>query len=319
MADGANGEPRYPMRVVVGRTGLTADVLRAWERRYRAVRPKRSAGRQRLYSEEDVTRLTLLRRATVAGHSIAEVARLDIPALEALVDEPLRGATGVPAEAIDAVVAAAIAATERLDATGVEAALKRGALLLGGAALVDQVISRFLGRVGERWHAGSLRPAHEHLASAAVRRVIEWAAAAYTPGPRAPRLVVATPLGELHEFGAMLAAAAAVEEGWRVVYLGASLPAADVAAAAGQLGARAVALSAVYADSGATLDEVRATARALPRGTALLVGGAAAEERADALRDAGARVLSDIPSLRRALRALRAATQVDPRGTPEEG
>ena len=80
--------PRYPVRVVIARTGLTADVLRAWERRYGAVRPQRSGGRQRLYSEEDVTRLTLLRRATLAGHSIAEVARLRTEALEALVDEP---------------------------------------------------------------------------------------------------------------------------------------------------------------------------------------------------------------------------------------
>src|SRR3712207_5380935 len=136
MVDRANGEPRYPVRVVTGRTGLSADVLRAWERRYGAVRPQRSAGGQRLYSEEDVARLTLMRRATLAGHSIAEIARLDVPALEALLEEPAPAQSGPPAEAIEAVVAAALAATERLDAGAVEGALKRGALAFGGTAMV---------------------------------------------------------------------------------------------------------------------------------------------------------------------------------------
>src|SRR5918998_1168765 len=204
MVDRASGAPRYPMRVVISRTGLTADVLRAWERRYGAVRPQRSAGGQRLYSEDDVARLTLLRRATLAGHSVAEIARLDESALEALLEEPARAQVGPSADAVDAVVATALAATTRLDAPAVEAALKRGALAFGGPALVDQVLSRFLQRVGELWHAGTLGPAHEHLASAAVRRVLGWATDAYTATPRAPRLVVATPVGELHEFGAML-------------------------------------------------------------------------------------------------------------------
>ena len=102
-------ESRYPIRVVIARTGLTADVLRAWERRYGAVRPQRSAGGQRLYSEEDVTRLTLLRRATLAGHSIAEVARLRTEALEALVDEPRADASRAAPDMDSAVVRSALA------------------------------------------------------------------------------------------------------------------------------------------------------------------------------------------------------------------
>ena len=317
MADLEGGEPRVPVRGVIARTGLTADLLRAWERRYGVVHPARSAGGQRLYSEEDVARLTLIRRATLRGHSIGELARLDVPALEALLEAPSR-TSGAPSRAataaeVETLVDAALAAAERLDAPALEGVLKRGALALGGGALVDDVVARFLHRVGERWHEGTLSPAHEHLASATVRRVLAWVAETYEggdPPSRAPWLVVATPAGELHEFGAMLVAAAAAEEGWRVVYLGASLPASHVAAAAEQVGARAVALSVVHADGaegeGSALDELRATARALPRGAALLVGGAAAGRHAEALGELGARVLPDIPALRRTLRTLRA-------------
>ena len=308
MADRANVEPRYPVRAVIARTGLSADVLRAWERRYGAVAPQRSPGGQRLYSEEDVARLVLLRRASQAGHSIGEVARLDVAALEALLDDAIRPPTTAPtAEAVEALVAGCLAAAARLDAVALEAALKRAVLAFGGTALVDDVLPRFLRRVGDRWHEGAIGPAHEHLASATVRRVLAWLTDMYVVPPRAPRLLVATPAGELHEFGAMLAAAAAAEEGWEVVYLGASLPAGQVAAAAAQVGARAVALSAVHDEGAAALEEVRAVARALPLGVALLVGGAAAERAGGRLHAAGARLLPDLPALRRALRALRAA------------
>lgn len=299
--------------MVIKRTGLTADLLRAWERRYGAVHPQRSAGGQRLYSDDDIDRLSLLRRATAAGHSIGEVARLDASALEALVETPSRAEAAAPDDAVDAIVASALAAAERLDAAGVEAALKRGLLAFGGTTLIDRVVSRFLTSVGDRWHAGTLSPAHEHLASTAVRRVIGWIADAYSVSARAPKLLVATPAGEQHEFGAMLVAAAAIEEGWRVVYLGTDLPASDIASAAKQAGARAVALSLVYAAEPAGLDAVWQTARALPRGVPLLVGGAAAMAQADAL-GSEVRVLADIPALRRALRSLRASSNADPSG-----
>ena len=56
-------EPKHPIRVVSERTGLSPDVLRAWEKRYRAVEPpRRDGGSQRLYSDADVERLRLLRR-----------------------------------------------------------------------------------------------------------------------------------------------------------------------------------------------------------------------------------------------------------------
>ena len=306
-------ESRYPVRAVIARTGLTADVLRAWERRYSAVRPRRSAGRQRLYSEEDVTRLTLLRRATAAGHSIAEVARLRTDALEALVDAPQSDASRAVPDLESAVVRTALAAAERLDGAALEGTLKRAALALG-TGFVDRIAPRFLTAVGERWHEGALSPAHEHLATSVVRRVLDWLLDAHVPAARAPRLVVATPAGELHELGAMLVAAAAVAEGWAVVYLGANLPASEIVAAAQQVRSRAIALSAVYANRGGMLAELERTARTLPRGTTLFAGGRAIDARTSVLEDVGVRVLPDIPALRRALRRLREGAGDDPAG-----
>ena len=308
MPDRTSGEPRYPVRIVIGRTGLSADVLRAWERRYGAVRPHRSTAGQRLYTEHDIARLMLLRRATLDGHRIGEVARLETTALEALLEKSPSAEEAPTGAAVDALLHGAMIAVDRLDAASLESLLKRGALALGSAAFVDDVVTRFLVDIGERWHDGTVSPAQEHLASGVIRRVLDWMIGTYVVAPRAPHLIIATPAGEQHELGAMLTAVAAVEEGWRAVYLGANLPAADIARAARQLRARAVALSAVNTSATTMPAEVRATARALPEGVTLFVGGRAATRVANRLRGANIRVLPDIAALRRALRTLRAAS-----------
>ena len=81
----------------------------------------------------------------------------------------------------------------------------------------------FLIAVGERWHRGDITPAHEHLASAVVRDTLGWVLATLEPQGDPPTIVVATPAGELHEFGAMMAAVVAAQAGWRVRYLGPNL------------------------------------------------------------------------------------------------
>jgi DNA-binding transcriptional MerR regulator len=66
-------------------TGLTADTVRVWERRYGAVRPDRTDGNARRYTDREVKRLILLREATSRGHAIGEIANLDEPELVKLV------------------------------------------------------------------------------------------------------------------------------------------------------------------------------------------------------------------------------------------
>lgn len=300
-----------PVRVVIDRTGLSADVLRAWERRYGVVRPRRSAGGQRLYSPEEVERLTLLRAATQAGHSIAEVAQLDASALEALTETQATPRADPGDGEIAAVVKLAMEAAERLDGAAIEMELRRAGLMLGVRPLVDHVIAALLREIGNRWHKGEITPAHEHVASGAVRNVLVWAMGVYGPRKRSPRLLVATVAGEWHEFGAMLAATAAAEEGWQVIYVGPNLPAKAIATAARQAEVRAVAVSAIAQTGPAVLREIRALARALPSGVRLLAGGASLERSEKLLSRGGIRVLNSIPAFRRALRSLRSSGRID--------
>jgi methanogenic corrinoid protein MtbC1 len=310
---------RHPMRVVTRRTGLSADLLRAWERRYDVVAPARSEGGRRLYSDADIERLRLLYRATLAGRSIGQVADLPTEALGALVRRDVTadaeaglGSTGAAARDRSAAPSAteflddAFRAIARLDATALDAVLRRAAVALPVAALLDAVVVPLLERVGTGWREGTLRPVHEHLAAAVLRRVLERVVESASSPFATANLVVATPTGQVHELGALLVAATATAEGWRVTYLGPDLPAEDIAEATIRTRARAVALSIVYpAGDPAVGDELRRLRHALPTNIPVLVGGAAATAYASSLDEISAVPLDSLEGLRAALATLR--------------
>ena len=302
--------PRHPIRVVAQRTGLTPATLRAWERRYNVVEPTRSEGGQRLYSDADVERLLRLRLLSEAGRSISLVAGLDDDAAEALLREDQAQAAPAPADAggrtsaPGRMVDAAFGLVMALDGDGLEALLRRSAVTLGAYPFLEEVVAVLLHRVGSAWTRRELGPAHEHMCTSVVERVLGWLADPSSVPPGSPRLVVATLPGERHGLGARLVAAAAGLEGWHVTHLGVDLPARDIAGAAHSLGARAVAVSVVNAEAaahaGAGIAELK---DALPQGTAILVGGGAAR-RVGALPD-GAEVVQGMAELRDALGRLR--------------
>ncbi len=272
--------PRHPIRVVARRTGLTPALLRAWEKRYGVVTPSRSEGGQRLYSDEDVHRLSLLHRVVDEGRSISQVAGLSSAELSSLVEEDLSERLAPPApEPLETVSARAVLdqarqAVKGMDGKGLERILTRGAMAMPVPTLIDEVLSPLLRGIGESWEEGEMGPAQEHLSSVVVRRFLEWLLNTVEGGKGAPVLVSATPARERHELGALLSAVSAAGEGWSATYLGPDLPASEIAGAAKKLGARIVTLSVVDPALGAGFtDEINALRAALPRSLRLVVGG----------------------------------------------
>jgi methylmalonyl-CoA mutase cobalamin-binding domain/chain len=119
-------------------------------------------------------------------------------------------------------------------------------------------------------------------------------------------VVVTTPPGQVHEIGALMVAATATSEGWRVVYLGANLPTEEIAAAVLHSNARALALSIVYpVDDTRLPDELRRLDRVLPPHVTVLAGGRAIEEYAAVLDEIGAVAVHSLMELRLELEQLR--------------
>src|ERR1700677_3108595 len=230
----------YPIRVVARKTGLTAHVLRVWEKRYGAVIPKRTGTNRRTYSDADVHRLTLLREATIVGHPIGSVAKLSDGALETLVktadDETLESLTlpavNAPPIADSQIVRDCIDAVVAFDTDGLNKVLERAAVELGYTAVLRHVITPLAQKLGDLWNEGCLRISHEHFATAVIRGFLLNPARQYAGSTATLTLVAATPQGQLHELGAVMAAAIAAEVGWGALYIGPSLPAAEIAGVA---------------------------------------------------------------------------------------
>ena len=308
----------HPIQAVARLTGRSADLIRVWEKRYGVVVPVRTRSGRRLYSDADVERLRLLGRATLAGYSIRRAAALPADTLASLAREgtALADGGGVaagdgaepaelwPSRAADH-VDACLAAIEQFDGIALDALLRRATVALSAAAFLDTLVVPLAARVAARAHDGSLRTPHRHLAHATLRRVLDQVTATAMSPVASPDLVVTTPIGQSEELGALVTAAAAAAEGWRVTYVGAGLSAETAAEAATLLDARAVALSLGTAAGDRLIPrELRRLRALLPTEVAILVEGAAADAHRAVLGEIGASVLRDPPTLRARLRAL---------------
>jgi DNA-binding transcriptional MerR regulator len=232
----------YPMRVVSRLTGLSADTIRVWERRYGAVAPDRTDGNKRRYSGAHVRRLVLLRRATELGHSIGQVVELSDQDLRRLIGESSPD-IGSQVSLYAAIVADYLKAIFEYDVRRAESILTRTAAILPPMTLTLEVIVPLMRRVGEAWNANQLRIAHEHIISGQLRSLLGTLMRHEQPASGAPRIIVATPPHHLHEFGAIVGAFIAAGRGFEPIYLGTHMPLEEIAEAADQSGATLVLLS----------------------------------------------------------------------------
>jgi MerR family transcriptional regulator, light-induced transcriptional regulator len=307
---------QFSIKAAARRSGLTPHVIRVWERRYKAVEPARSGTNRRLYSDVEVERLTLLRQAIAAGHRIGTIAQAPTEELRKLAGENSlepelkpqfkEGRERKGARFVDE----CLTAVQEMDASALEGVLTEALVALGHQGLLRQVVGPLANILGDLWQEGVLTAAQEHFASAALRVFLFNSARPYAQGESAPCLVVATPAGQLHEIGSVMISSTATNAGWRVAYLGVSLPAAEIAGAVRQKQARAVALSIVYPVDDAELpNELTRLRSLLPTGVHLIVGGRAASAYGEALNDAGALLLTDLGQFTELLDQIRSNKQ----------
>jgi methanogenic corrinoid protein MtbC1 len=247
------------------RTGVGADTLRKWERRYDVIRPVRTSGGQRRYSERDVVRVEWLRDRLAEGYRIGEAALL-------------LGERGEPAAtAPDEARSQLLAAIERSDAAAVGQLLDQALLVSGLEATLAGIVVPLLEDIGDAWAAGRLSVAQEHLATEAVRaRLVRLLADAR--GAVRGLAVLACPSGERHDVGLLMLGALLRSDGWQVAYLGADTPVDDALALASKLDASLVGFSLVMEDAALGLRRALAALRSTPT---IVVGGRNADAAAD--------------------------------------
>lgn len=309
-----SSEYKYPIKVVSQMTGLSVHVIRAWEKRYHVVEPDRTDTNRRLYSEEDIEKLRLLNDASHLGHNIGSIASLSSAELKSLLSNEKSIAPQIktnvklsgPDINIEELLSECVETIKDYDAKKLESILLNASARLTQPVLIEEVVIPLVYKIGDMWHNGEIRVANEHLASSVIRSFLFNLLESYTMNESAPVLISATPRGQEHELGALIAAVVAAASGWKVVYLGSNLPAEEIGAVASYLNAKVVAVSLVYPSDDPVLPkELRKLKQVLSSGVSIIAGGRAANGYLNVLDEIGAFVVKNTKHLRVELDAIR--------------
>ncbi|NOZ70324.1 MAG: MerR family transcriptional regulator [Chloroflexi bacterium] len=225
--------PIFNLKAVVRETGLKADTLRAWERRYGLPTPSRSQGRQRLYCQRDIQVLKWLIARQQEGMTISRAVKLwrqlesdgkDPFAIMPLAPTPPQASTLPAGNTLEQLRHDWIQACQRFDETQAEQSLAQAFALFPAEIVFQQVIAQGLVEIGERWHNNHLTPHQEHFATALARRRIEMLLAACPPPSRSEHLLIGCAPKEEHAIPALLLSYYLKRQGLHITYLGANVP-----------------------------------------------------------------------------------------------
>ena len=199
------------------RTGVSPELLRAWELRYGLLEPSRTAGRFRLYSEADVARVRRMRANLADGLSASEAARA------ALAERPQADSPGLEEAADDLA-----RSLESYDDVGAQGALDGLLAAFSLDVVVREVLVPYLHDVGERWKHGALSVGQEHFISNVIRGRLLALSRGWDRG-LGPRAVLASAEGDQHDLPVLLFGVVLRTHGWRITFLGADTPVASLA------------------------------------------------------------------------------------------
>ena len=244
----------YKIGTLAKKSGYSPNLLRVWEKRYGFLQPGRGSGGQRLYPEEDLRLLLVIRRELEKGRSIGELALLGRAQLlltagaaagsdAAWQPQPGSGEPG----GYGAFVAPLVEAAAALDLTALTLGLDAAFSRLSPDVVVHQVIAPAMERIGGEWRQGRVTVAGEHLVSSLIeyrlRNLLEASGPRVGASPRQAPVICACFPGEEHRLGLLSVAYCLARQGLPVLYLGASLPFAALEVSINQAGAGSVWLS----------------------------------------------------------------------------
>jgi MerR family transcriptional regulator, light-induced transcriptional regulator len=259
---------RYRIKNAAARTGISTATLRAWERRYGLVQPKRSEGGYRLYSDEDIRLLQDVRAMIEKGFSVGEaIANIEErrTAAARAIWTPDRVAD-VRTQMLQALLAFDEAQADRL---------ADRLASLHEERRVDEVYMPLLQTIGECWEHGQASISQEHFASGVVRRwLLEMLRGAGAQPRRGAEVLLAGLPGDQHDLALLGVAVLLGVHGHRVLYLGADVPGTDLRRLLEERRPALLCSSITAAqDVGSCLAIGRRLRELTPAGTAVVIGG----------------------------------------------
>jgi len=225
---------KYTVNEVEERTKVGASTLRQWERRYGFPKPERTESGYRLYSDEDLRQIEAMKQHIAEG----------IPASRAA--ELVKNLTPTPSgpRSLAVLKHELVEVLSKLDEVAADRILSEAHALHTVEAVMLELLQASMVEIGHRWHDGKVSTATEHFASSYVQGRLRSLLSITAHVRNAPAVIVACAPGEQHELGALLLAVMLRRAGYRLYFLGANTPLADLREMARQVKATGVMISA---------------------------------------------------------------------------
>jgi len=272
-----------PIRMLSELTGVAATTLRAWERRYQLLEPRRTPKGHRLYNPEDVALVKEVVAQLQSGISISE-------AIRQLRQAEPQNPTNEPPSQWPTLQRRLLQAVELFDEAKLDAVYNEALSLYPFGLVSQSLILPVLNTLGERWQQRLNGIAEEHFFSTYLRNKLGARLHHEAARKHGSRLLLACLPGEFHEIGVLLFAIEALAHGYRVLYLGPNVPLSQLPAVAERARAEAIVLSG----TSAPLLEVTQQWPALQQTTLpVLVGGRFSVEQQAWLNEHGATTLGN--------------------------
>ena len=309
---------RYTVKMVSNRTGISPQLIRAWESRYDAVKPERSATNRRMYSEVDLEKLMLLKRATDIGLAISTIAHLSVSELYELVDQRTLNDEDFSKGVIEKDSAAqfhvdrCLQDIKNFDYASLESNLLNASSALGQTGFIEKVVEPLMYRTGEYWVKGDFQVCQEHMVSSIIRSILGSMLVSGRNESSGPKILVTTPNRQIHELGALISALTALSLGWNTIYLGPNMPTEDIAKAASMHKAEVIALSITIPTPEAALDiELQKLRKIVGNDVSIIIGGQGASDYTDTYKKMHAVAVSNLSEFKNALNAKKSLSDVN--------
>jgi methanogenic corrinoid protein MtbC1 len=281
-------DPIYNLKAVVAETGITADALRAWQRRYGLPQPARTEAGHRVYSRRDIDIIKWLVARQEEGLRIGRAVKLWY-SLEKEGYDPLQKMP-LPTEtasfpAGDRIVDLRedwVSACLSFDESRAERVIAQAFALYPPELVLSEVIRAGIAQIGERWYQGDATPQQEHFASRLATRHLESMIQATAAPTRRGRILIACPPDEVHALGPLMLDLLLRRAGWDVINLGADVPVGEIAETIDSTRPHLVILAAQQLR---TAGNLLGMAREIRRKGVLVAFGGGIFNRAPVLRD----------------------------------
>jgi len=311
-------ETKHPIQIVSRRTGLSADVIRAWERRYKAVKPSRSANGRRLYSDNDLKKLMLLQRIISGGRRIGDIAKLNIKSLEDLVesDETAivvktslanRPSTGSVMEHFDG----SIEAIRELDANKLIRLFEVAYQELGPVFLLEDFFAPLIQHVRDECKLGSFRQSQEKFVvelmksfllinSSKINKILN------------NKILIISPISHNDNLSMLRLCLVCEDSDWMPIYVGSSTPADEILFSYEQGRCNLLMVVADPNGNQQFLPNELRKIRSLIKDDEILIFGDTATSYQDVIKETGFTAIYNIGELRLALDRIKVLTEFKP-------